>query len=747
MRKLMWFTLGFGAACAVCAYCWLTDGLWLLAAVFGVLFAGMLFAGKRWKWLKIAGVVCLGCAVGLGWFQLYAANYLSFAAELDGKTADVTAQCTDYSYQTGYGTAVEGVLYLDGKPFRAKFYVSGKINMEPGDVLTGAFRFRVTTPDGAEEATSHQGSGIFLLAYQQEDAELGKLDGTPVWGCAAVLRQKLIGVIEHCFPADVAGFAKALLLGDRTGIDYETNTAFKVSGISHIIAVSGLHVTILFTLIYTLCFKRRWLTALLGIPALGFFAAVAGFSPSVTRASIMMMLMLLAMLFDREYDGPTELAFSCLVMLTVNPLVITSVSFQLSVGCMIGIFLFQRRIYDYLTEKLHCEKKKRLLKLKRWFASSVSVTLSAMVLTTPLVAYYFGTVSLVGVLTNLLTLWVISFIFYGAMLVCLTGCFLPTVGTFLAGVIAWPIRYVLFVSKTLASFPLAAVYTRSIYIIAWLVFVYVLLGVFLLSKNRRPGLLACCAAIGLSLALTASWAEVLTDECRMTVLDVGQGQCILLQSEGKTYLVDCGGSDDEDAADLAAETLLSQGISRLDGIILTHFDQDHAGGLSYLLSRVSADTLFVPDCEDENGVAALLESKMNGSVLRVNENLVLTYGGAALTIFGPVLVDSSNESSLAVLFQTENCDILITGDRSEFGERILLKTAVLPELEVLVVGHHGSKSSTCVELLEATKPKLAVISVGENSYGHPTQEVLDRLEAIGCTVYRTDQQGNIVFRR
>ena len=187
---------------------------------------------------------------------------------------------------------------------------------------------------------------------------------------------------------------------------------------------------------------------------------------------------------------------------------------------------------------------------------------------------------------------------------------------------------------------------------------------------------------------------------------------------------------------------------RLDGVILTHYDRDHSGGLPYLLTRIPTDALFMPESEDESGMGEILSCLTNGAVTLVNENLLLTYGHTKLTIFGPVVPDSSNESSLAVLFQGENCDILITGDRGGFGERMLLKTAELPELEVLVAGHHGAKSSTCEELLAAVKPALAVISVGkDNYYGHPAQETLDRLAAIGCTVYRTDRDGNIIFRR
>ena len=747
MRKLMWFAMGFGAACAFCAYAWITERLFVLAAGFASMFAAILI-GTRWlKGLKPAAVLCLGIVMGLGWFQIYSSAYLSRTAGLDGAMAEVTARCTDYSYETDYGCAVEGFLYLEGVPYRGKFYVNSAMDMEPGDVLRGKFRLQLTTNDGAEGPTFHQGKGIFILGYQRDDAQLIKVAEKPFWAYPAILRHNLTEKIEEYFPEDTAPFAKALLLGDRTGIDYETNTAFKVSGIMHVIAVSGLHVSILFTLINLLCLKRRWLVALIGLPTLLLFAAVAGFSPSVVRACIMQGLMILAMLLGKDYDGPTELAFASVVMLTVNPLVITSVSFQLSVGCVIGILLFQRRIYDWLYSRLCNKKKPDFVKIKRWFASSVAVTLSAMSLTTPLSAYYFGAVSLVGVLTNLLTLWVISFVFYGIMLAIALSLVLPGLAGILASAISWPIRYILALSALLSRFPLAAVYTRSIYTVVWLVFCYLLLAVFLFSRKKQPSLLLGCALFGLCLSLGASWLEPFTDDCRLTVLNVGQGQSIIWQSEGKTYLVDCGGDYDDDAADLAAETLLSQGISRIDGRVLTHFDRDHAGGAEYFLSRIPADMIIVPDYEDGSGIRQALEEKYPDRIYPVSTDVELSYAETQISLFAPVTGDSSNESSLAVLFRHENCDILITGDRSGFGERMLLKTAEIPQVDVLVAGHHGSADSTCDELLQAVQPEIVVISVGENSYGHPSQTVLDRIEQYGALVYRTDIHGNIVLRR
>ena len=212
--------------------------------------------------------------------------------------------------------------------------------------------------------------------------------------------------------------------------------------------------------------------------------------------------------------------------------------------------------------------------------------------------------------------------------------------------------------------------------------------------------------------------------------------------------MDCGSYSDTYAADEAAALLLSQGIYRLDGIIITHFDADHAGGVGNLLTRVPADMLFLPNCLDEDSTSQALYQYTGGDITTVESDLVIRFGDAKITLIPSETATSNNESGLCILFQGENCDILITGDRSAAGERELIEHMDLPELEVLIVGHHGSKTSTCRELLIKTSPEIAMISVGaDNSYGHPTDEVLERLRNFGCVIYRTDQDGTIIFRR
>ena len=166
-----------------------------------------------------------------------------------------------------------------------------------------------------------------------------------------------------------------------------------------------------------------------------------------------------------------------------------------------------------------------------------------------------------------------------------------------------------------------------------------------------------------------------------------------------------------------------------------------------LLTRISSDSLFIPQTDNTEQPEWIMQMD-EGTVFSVTDNMELRFGCGKIIIIGPTFSADDNENSLCILFQTENCDILITGDRSDAGERMLLRQAQLPQVDVLIAGHHGSKYSTSWELLQAVKPEMVIISAGEdNPYGHPAQELLDRLTQAGCYIYRTDQNGTIVFRR
>lgn len=731
MRSLLWFTLGFGAACGLCTY-----GRHPLILLFplAVLLLSLLTGEKRTKKLLIS---VMGIAFGLIWFSVFSAKVLTPVYALDGATQSVTIRCDTYPEETEYGFRVEGTLQIHDRDYTVLCNLKPGTEVSPGVLLSGPFSFRATAPGGSADSAYYQGEKIFLLAYPE--GKLTMTQGEASWrDYVAQLRQKIITTLDATLPADAARFSKALMLGEATDLDYETKTDLTVSGIRHIVAVSGLHVSILFTMMSHFSFRSRFLFAVILFPTLVLFAALTGFTPSVSRAGILSGIMIFPKPLKREYDGPCSLSFAALLLLLINPLAITSGSFQLSFSSVAGIYLFSTRIHGWLSVQLY---KKIPYGILRYLATSVSITLGATVLTVPLSALQFGTVSLAAVVTNLLVLWVVSIIFYGLMALCLLAGAFPAATVMLSKVLTVLIRYVLTVAKAIADFPLAAVYTRSPYIAAWLIFVCGLLILYLVTDSRKADLLISALTVSLYIALLGSWAEPRMDEMGFTVLDVGQGQSLLLQTEGKTFLVDCGGSNDTVAADAAAETLLSQGISRLDGLILTHMDSDHAGAVGELLTRVDTDLLILPPVFPE-------ETWPAAETIYAAEELKLTFGTANIRIYPSHTPGNDNENSICILFDTKNCDILVTGDRSEAGEQDLLRHAAIPDVDVLVAGHHGSKLATSEELLEAVRPEIVCISVArKNAFGHPAPELLARLEDFGCTVYRTDLHGDIIIRR
>ena len=218
--------------------------------------------------------------------------------------------------------------------------------------------------------------------------------------------------------------------------------------------------------------------------------------------------------------------------------------------------------------------------------------------------------------------------------------------------------------------------------------------------------------------------------------------------DGHALLVDCGGSGPEDPGDTAADYLQSLGLTRLDTLILTHFHADHAGGVPQLLARLEVDTLVLPAVTPEDPLRLEIEAAAQASgaeLLWVTEPMELTLGGARLRVFAPLGAGSANEEGLSVLCSSGDFDVLMTGDMDGTIERRLVKYGDLPDIELLVAGHHGSKYATSEDLLLAVQPEYAVISVGYNRYGHPAPEVLERLAAAGCEIYRTDWSGTLTF--
>lgn len=739
MRKLAIFTLSFTAA--VAAILWLPSPLWLVVPCCAALLFAVPFASGRRLASRIAA---FGLVFGFLWTFAFDVVVFRPAEALTGNEEEATLRICAYPETTDTGVRIKAQL---GR-YRTLLYLYGDSwdALSPGDTLSGTFRVRAPGDDSFGRYLLSE--GYALVAYPRGTpticaADLSALRDLPAH-CAHFLAQKLDAV----FPQDVAPFLHALLLGDRTEISEEMNNALIDSGVVHIISVSGAHVSMLASLVLWLCFRRRRIAAVITIVVCAFFTAVVGFPPSAVRALFMLTVSCLAPIFHREQDAPTTICFALLVQLLWNPFALASVSLQLSYAAVTGIAAYARPLYLRMTARLPKAVKRAYLRplcaLYRSAALTLSVTLSANVFTCAISALNFQSVSLISPVTNLLTMPLFSLAFPLGICALLLGLFVPAAARILGHAVALPIRLALHFTQALSNVSLAAIPMKEPVFALWLLCSYLLLLAFFVFGRRNLLRFASCVALMLCICIAA--VRFGQKDILFTAFDVGQGQCLLCESDGVRVMIDCGG--DTDGRELA-RSLLARGKGRIDALILTHFDEDHCGAVQSLLSLADVQCIFVPtpsgDGTQQDEILSAAQAR-GVRVVTVSEDLTLYFGDGRVQIFAP-LGSAARNNGLAVLFTQEEFDILVTGDLPQVQERLLLSTHLLPDIELLVAGHHGAKTSTCAELLSALRPEIAIISVGDNSYGHPTPEVLERLKEADVQVLRTDELGEIRIRR
>ena len=725
MRKLMVFALPFGAGCALCHY--LLPEPWRLWTALIALLAALPAAFLPVR-VRIGAA---GLAAGLVWFTGYAALAQAPARALAGTEGRAVMELTGYPEETDFGARCQ--VRVQGMAGRAVYYGGRELlDLEPGYRVTASVKYDSADELGGEESAYFSSRGVFLRLYGR-----GEMEAEPGGG---YLPQRMARALKSAagavYDQPERGLLLAMLTGERDGLDSRSQRQLSEAGLMHLTAVSGLHCGFLISLLGVLTLRRQRLTALVGYPVLLAYMLMAGSTPSVVRACVMVGLTLLAPLVGREADAPTSLSAAALVILLVNPFAIASVSFQLSFAAVAGLLTLSPRVYRAM--------KAGPAFVRATLAASAGVT----VFTAPLSAAYFGSLSLVSPLANLLVLWMAPVIFALALTITSLCALLPAAAP-LAVLPAALARYVLWTAELLCRIPGHSLRFSTPAAAMWLVLVYGLLGVCLLGRIRRRGyvLAALLALASLEAARALPRLTVRNDALTAVVVDVGQGAAALLHAGDSTVLVDCGSlSRPERAGDAVAEAMETYGWTALDAVVLTHCHADHAGGLPSLLEQVPAERLLLPRTDPEEDAADLLARERGLAVEYVEEPSRTDLGQGTLTVYPPVTAGETNEEGLSVLCSLGDFDLLITGDMDSATEAVLLETYPLPDVEVLLAGHHGSKYATSQTLLEAIRPEVGIISVGPNTFGHPTAEAMGRMTGAGMDLYRTDRQGNILIR-
>jgi competence protein ComEC len=615
--------------------------------------------------------------------------------------------------------------------------------------------------------------GIYSQITRAQVTLLAENQANPLRHYLLRFKRSAQSVIARILPEPQAALLTGILLGVDTGIPRDLMDDFSATGTTHIIAISGFNFAIIASIFAGLAqrvFAKRW-AVWVAIAGVVIYAILVGASAAVVRAAIMGVLYLLARHLGRETFAPVSLAATAFIMTLWDPDVLWDVGFQLSFAATIGLVIYTEPL-ERLCERvlISVTSAERAQQTVRSISDTLLATMAAQVTTLPIILYYFGRLSIVTLVSNVLVLPVQSYLMIAGGLATLLGLMVRPLGQAM-GWVAWVfLTYTIKVVRLTADVSFASV---EVGMEGWMVWgYYALLGGLtwwlalpeekklgfvapLTDKTRFPGsretkLLLGAATVLLVLAFSA-WQSLPDGRLHVVFLDVGQGDAIFIQTpSGRQVLIDGGPS----------ETVLLSQLGRqmpfwdrsLDVVLLTHPDADHITGLVEVLERYEVHMVIHCEVEAANDVYEhwlhLVEAE-GAKVYQGETRLRLALDeGLDMVVLHPGaewvggVEENYNNDSIVTRLTYGPVSVLLPGDIEAEVERQLVARGALLRSTVLKAAHHGSCTSTTPAFLEAVDPQMVVISVGtDNTFGHPCDEVLERLD--GLPVYRTDEQGAV----
>jgi len=710
-------------------------------------FCALLLLSAAWRWRKRKSVLlCLASAALL-------AGNLYAGAELARR-----------DLPTDYGAQIEGRVAAIERPYRVMLcdvVIDGSLKLEravvvtlmndeediPSPVLVGqriCGTGRLFAPDekrnpgGIEQriqtiCEGYELSGYILPGWTAE--------GRSVFSIREILRR----LREYCLArlelvlGERAPFFQGIMLGEKHAMDAEVTASMRLTGTIHLFTVSGMHLSMIAWLLRLLLSRiplSRKTSALLISVFLAFFAGLTGGAPGTIRAWLMTILRELAILRSRRYEPLTALAFSALAMTIVRPLWVFSASFQFSFLIVLGIILLADNAGLWL------DRFVRAKGIARRLIQAASVSLCAQIASAPVQLLFYGYIPLLALPMNIVGVLLVPGLMaagWSCLFVSLfsvsAGCFLAKPVSMAAGMFENASVLMADVQGSILRLPAPFVVT------AVLCFALMMLA----SRKIRFGRARTAAAACLGILAVLSYLPRFDIGAQYVQLDVGQGDAAVIREGRHAVLSDVGPSGNYEAL----RYLRHEGL-HVDAVILSHLDEDHAGGLSVLLgSEIEIPAIIMAEGAMDRETAPEVEQALDIALMRgipihtLQRGDRIRVGGIEMNVLSPTsAVTGTNERSLLIHARLAGYALLLTGDLPQSSEPVLI-----PECDILKVAHHGSKYATSDAFAHMARPDIAVISVGKsNSYGHPAKRVIDTLEAVGSSVMRTDESGCVTIR-
>jgi competence protein ComEC len=659
-----------------------------------------------------------------------------------GETAPADVVVTGPARRTAFSVRVPArVERFDRRAVRERILLELPVGRAPpqGGRLELVLELREPRPpeDGFSERDWLERQGVHVVGRGGRWRLVGRRGGLA--GGADRLRAVLVGSIAPGLTGERAAVVAGIVLGEDQGLPDELADAFRASGLYHLLAVSGSNVGVVVGAAIggatAVGLSRRVGHVLALVAILGYVAAV-GWQPSVVRAGVAATLVSLAWLLARPRDRWHVLLVGATVLLAWNPRTLLEPGFQLSFAAVLAIFLV-------VPPALRVAEG---YPIPAGLAVVVAVSGACSVVTAPISWAHFGAVPVWSVPANLLAWPVAGAILGLGLAAAALDPLVPQAAESVAGVNGWLAAYLAAVARLVASLPLAQLRSG----LALLVLALLLGGIVAAVRGPSRLRLPVLASAAVAIAAVGFWhlgprggAASPPDGLRVTALDVGQGDAILVEAPGAAMLVDEGPPEAH-----AAEQLRRRGIRRLSLLVLTHPERDHVGGALEVIRRLDVGLLLDPGQRATSPYRddAIAEARRRGvrvEIARAGE--ALRVGPLRVRVLWPedagVPGDNPNRRAIVLLVSYGSADILLTAD-AESDVTVPLRP---PPVEILKVAHHGSADTRLDELLRLVRPRIALVSVGaDNSYGHPAPSTLAALRATpGLTVLRTDRSGSV----